>query len=354
MPEFHKILIAWYQQNKRNLPWRSNNDPYFVWVSEIILQQTRVDTGTVYFLRFVKSFPNILALAAADENDVLKLWQGLGYYSRARNMHVAALSIKNEFNGNFPAAYADIRKLKGIGDYTAAAIASISFGLPYAVIDGNVYRVLSRLYGVETAIDTSKGKKEFLELASLLLDRQNPGLYNEALMEFGALQCTPKNPDCLICPFNKQCMALSKNEISKFPVKSKQIKVKERYFNYLYIHEADSFYIEKRSEKDIWHNLYQFPLIETTREIILGELVSNGDFLKMFDSKDVVVGEMGHEIVHLLTHQRLHVKFVEIQLLISKPRLNWIKVNLDQIQEFPVPKIIDNFLLAKHSIKMSL
>ena len=180
MPEFHKILIAWYQQNKRILPWRSNNNPYFVWVSEIILQQTRVDTGIDYFLRFVKAFPDVNALAGAEENDVLKLWQGLGYYSRARNMHVAALQIKNEFNGVFPTTHSNIRKLKGIGDYTAAAIASISFGLPFAVVDGNVYRVLSRLYGLETAIDTSRGKKEFLELASLLIDKQNPGLFNEA------------------------------------------------------------------------------------------------------------------------------------------------------------------------------
>ena len=353
MSEFGKILSIWYQQNKRDLPWRSNNNPYLVWVSEIILQQTRVDTGIHYFLRFIKQFPDVLSLANAEENDVLKLWQGLGYYSRARNMHVAALQIKNEFSGEFPTSYKDIRNLKGVGDYTAAAIASISFGHPYAVIDGNVYRVLSRIFGIETPIDTSFGKKQFADLASLLLDKLNPGLFNEALMEFGALQCTPKNPGCKTCPFNEQCLALSKNEISKFPVRSKQIKIKERFFNYLFIKDDNCFYIEKRSEKDIWHNLYHFPLIETPEEVNLSNLVCSKQFLKMFDPKDIVLGSMGPEIVHLLTHRRLHIRFIEIIALNIKPHANWIKVHPGEITNFPVPKIIDNFMLEIQPNKIS-
>ena len=349
MPEFDKILIAWYQQNKRNLPWRSNNDPYFVWVSEIILQQTRVDTGTDYFLRFIKTFPDAISLANAEENDVLKLWQGLGYYSRARNMHAAALQIINEYTGGFPSSYVDIRKLKGVGDYTAAAIASISFGLPYPVIDGNVFRVLSRIFGVETAIDTLKGKREFTELASLLIDKENPGQFNEALMEFGALQCTPKNPECPTCPFNDRCIALSKNEISNLPVKLKQTKVRKRYFNYLLVNDGNSFYIEKRVEKDIWHNLYQFPLIETSDTVNLEELISNERFVNLFDPKEIVIGSMGPEIVHLLTHQRLHVKFIDIKSLKVVPQINWIKVSLTGINNFPVPKIINDFLSKMHS-----
>ena len=352
MPEFDKILIAWYQQNKRNLPWRSNNDPYIVWVSEIILQQTRVDTGTDYFLRFIESFPDVFSLANAEENDVLKLWQGLGYYSRARNMHTAAILIKNEFKGIFPCSYIEIRKLKGVGDYTAAAIASISFGLPHAVIDGNVYRVLSRMFGVETAIDTLKGKREFAELAALLIDMVNPGEYNEALMEFGALQCTPKNPDCSICPFSDQCIALAKNVISNLPVKSKQIKVKKRYFNYLFVNDGNCFYIEKRVGRDIWHNLYQLPLIETSVAVNLEEIVSNENFVKLFDPKDIVIGSIGPEIIHLLTHQRLHVRFVEINSLKVVPPTTWIKVSHAEMTGFPVPKIINDFLLKMHPNKI--
>jgi len=222
MPEFYKILTVWYQQNKRDLPWRAKNDPYLVWVSEIILQQTRVEQGTAYFFRFIKLFPDVKSLANAPENEVLKVWQGLGYYSRARNMHFAARQIMTDYNGIFPDTYNNIGKLKGVGSYTAAAIASIAFGLPYAAIDGNVYRVLSRVFAIDTPIDSTKGKLEFSELANELLDWQNPALFNEALMDFGALQCIPQNPDCNKCPFRDQCLAFAQNKINQFPVKSKK------------------------------------------------------------------------------------------------------------------------------------
>jgi len=347
MPKFHKILTVWYQQNKRDLPWRTKNDPYWVWISEIILQQTRVDQGTAYFLRFTERFPDVKTLADAPENEVLKLWQGLGYYSRARNMHVAARQIINEFNGSFPDTIINIEKLKGIGSYTAAAIASIAFGLPYAAIDGNVYRVLSRVFGIETPIDSTIGKREFSELANELLDRQNPSVFNEALMEFGALQCTPRNPDCQSCPFHDQCIAFNQNKIASLPFKSKKTKVKNRYFNYLFIRQEQHFYLEKREENDIWRNLYQFPLVESAKALNIEELLATKQFKSLFNENDITVDSISPEIIHVLTHQRLHVRFIEINIPKSKTSFPWIKVLPNEVHNFPIPKLIDNFLMGK-------
>ena len=347
MPKFHKILTVWYQQNKRDLLWRTKNDPYWVWVSEIILQQTRVDQGTAYFRRFVERFPDVKTLADAPENEVLKLWQGLGYYSRARNMHVAARQIMNEFNGSFPDTIINIEKLKGIGSYTAAAIASIAFGLPYAAIDGNVYRVLSRVFGIETPIDSTIGKREFSELANELLDRQNPSVFNEALMEFGALQCTPQNPDCNSCPFQNQCIAFNQNKIATLPFKSKKTKVKNRFFNYLFIRQGQRFYLEKREENDIWRNLYQFPLIESAKALSIAELLTTEQFKSLFDDMDISVDSISPEIIHILTHQRLHVRFIEINIPKSETSFPWIKVLPKEVHDFPIPKLIDNFLMGK-------
>lgn len=347
MPDFHKILTLWYQQNKRDLPWRVNNDPYSVWISEIILQQTRIDQGTSYYLRFIRRFPDIETLANSSEEEVLKIWQGLGYYSRARNIHHAALQIMNEFNGQFPASYNIIRTLKGIGDYTAAAIASISFGSENAVIDGNVYRVLSRIFGIATPIDTSNGKKEFSALAHSLLDKQNPGIFNEALMEFGALQCVPRNPLCIQCPFQNRCVALRNNQIEQFPFKSKQPKQKNRYFNYLYISHEGNFYLEKRQAKDIWHNLYQLPLIETSEQADETEIISSPEFQNLFNGLKVTIESVTPEIIHLLTHQRLHIRFFQISLsqqIINSP---WLMTNESDVFRFPIPKPIDNYLINK-------
>jgi len=347
MPKFHKILTVWYQHNKRNLPWRTKKDPYWVWVSEIILQQTRVDQGTAYFLRFIERFPDVKTLADAPENEVLKLWQGLGYYSRARNMHVAARQIMNEFNGSFPDTINNIEKLKGIGSYTAAAIASIAFGLPYAAIDGNVFRVLSRVFGIETPIDSTIGKREFCELANELLDRQNPSVFNEALMEFGALQCTPQNPDCNSCPFRDQCIAFNQKKIAMLPFKSKKTKVKNRFFNYLFIRQEHHFYLEKREENDIWRNLYQFPLIESAKTLNIAELLTTGQFKLLFNGIDIKVDSISPEIIHVLTHQRLHVRFIEIHIPKSEISFPWIKVYPKEAHDFPIPKLIDNFLMRK-------
>lgn len=352
MPEFHKILTVWYQQNARDLPWRANNDPYFVWVSEIILQQTRVDQGTAYFLRFVERFPDVKTLAMAPENEVLKVWQGLGYYSRARNMHTAARQIMNEFNGLFPDTYINIVCLKGIGSYTAAAIASIAFGLPYAAIDGNVYRVLSRIFGIDTPIDSTKGKKEFSVIANQLLDLQNPAIFNEALMEFGALQCTPRNPDCTRCPFQDRCLAFAYNEIAKLPVKSKQTNVKNRFFNYLYIRQKEFIYLDKRQGNDIWRNLYQFPLIESSEALAITELLTNELFRSLFEGLEISIDSVSPEIVHVLTHQKLHVRFIQITIPNPDTSLPWIRVLPDDVHEYPVPKLIDNFLLGNSGNKL--
>ena len=347
MPEFHKILSNWYKQNKRDLPWRENNGPYFVWISEIILQQTRVDQGTDFFLRFVRRFPDIESLATAPEIEVLKVWQGLGYYSRARNIHVAARQIMNDLEGRFPDSYENIKKLKGVGDYTAAAIASISFGLPFAAVDGNVYRVLSRIYGIETPVDSTKGKKEFSHLAMQLIDEQNPGAFNEALMEFGALQCTPRNPTCNDCPFHHLCHASIHKKITSFPVKGNKIKIRHRFLNYYYLKHEQSIFLEKREASDIWQNLYQLPLIESSKALSPEELVNGEQFIAWFDKSTLIIDSISDEIIHLLSHQKLHVRFIEISLSQLQPNHKWIKILPQEIADYPIPKLIDNFLMEK-------
>jgi A/G-specific adenine glycosylase len=262
-------------------------------------------------------------------------------------MHTAAQQIMNEFNGLFPDTYINIVKLKGIGSYTASAIASISFGLPHAAIDGNVYRVLSRVFGIETPIDTTKGKKEFTELANDLLDQNNPGKFNEAMMEFGALQCTPQNPDCTSCPFRSQCVGFAQNKIAILPVKSKQTKVKNRFFNYLFIKQDNFFYLEKREENDIWRNLYQFPLIESPKALNVDELLVHKQFKSLFKGLNITIDSVNPEFIHVLTHQKLHVRFIEITIQNPKTIFQWIKVRADEFSEYPVPKPIDNFLMGK-------
>ena len=264
--KFHNTLIKWYLQNKRDLPWRKTTNPYPIWLSEIMLQQTRVAQGTPYFLSFTAAFPTVFDLAKANEEQVLKLWQGLGYYSRARNLHKTAQTVAFEMNGVFPDNYADLLKLKGIGEYTAAAIASFSYNECVPVVDGNVFRVLSRYFDVETDIAQASAKKEFAALAFELMPKDNPAQFNQAIMEFGALQCVPKNPNCTECVFNNSCAALQKKKVDQLPVKSKKTKVRNRYFNYIVaVDDLENTIIQKRTAKGIWHNLYEFPLIETDK-----------------------------------------------------------------------------------------
>lgn len=255
MASFGVRIMEWYKENGRDLPWRNTKDPYRIWVSEIILQQTRVAQGYDYYCRFIRRFPDVNSLAEAGEDEVMKYWQGLGYYSRARNLHAAAREIAGK--GYFPDTYEEVRRLKGVGDYTAAAICSFAFGLPCAVVDGNVYRVLSRWMGIDMPVDSVKGKNYFRELAEELLVKEDPALYNQAIMDFGALQCTPSSPSCMFCPLSDSCVALQKGWVDRLPVKQHKTKVSERFFTYLFIISGDFTFIHKRTGDDIWKNLYE-------------------------------------------------------------------------------------------------
>jgi A/G-specific adenine glycosylase len=344
MNTFANILKNWFLQNRRDLPWRQSSNPYWVWISEIILQQTRVDQGLSYFQRFINKFPDIQSLAHASENEVLLLWQGLGYYSRARNIHAAAQQIMKDHHGVFPDSHDQIRNLKGIGPYTAAAIASISFGLPFAVIDGNVYRVLARIFGISSPVDSPSGQKEFAELAESLLNKEDPGNYNEAIMDFGALQCKPKSPLCDECPFQDRCEAYKLKKIEQYPVKSKRIIQSSRYFNYLFIKYEQRFYLQKRKANDIWRNLYELPLIESSLILDEKELFSSKDFRKFFKNSDPVIKGISSIMVHKLSHQILNIRFINIAIKVPLTNTELILVN--QLANYPLPKPIERYLLS--------
>lgn len=340
--KFSNLLIKWYLQNKRDLPWRSTTNPYHIWLSEIMLQQTRVAQGTPYFLAFTAAFPTVFDLAAASEEQVLKLWQGLGYYSRARNLHKTAQFVSEELSGVFPPTYNELLKLKGVGEYTAAAIASFSYGEAVPVVDGNVFRVLSRYFDVETDIALASAKKEFVALAFELMPKDNPATFNQAIMEFGALQCVPKSPNCSICIFNESCAALQKKKVDQLPVKSKKVKVRNRYFNYLVVaDENENTVIQKRIAKGIWHNLYEFPLIETEKEEEFDHVAEQ--IQKDFYTDDEVVSILAcneKSIVHKLSHQHLHIKFwkVNVKGIIANG------IDSETLKSFPFPIVIHNFI----------
>lgn len=340
--KFCKILTNWYSINKRELPWRQTTDPYCIWLSEIILQQTQVKQGLPYYKAFLDEFPSVFHLAKAKEAKVLKLWQGLGYYSRARNLHTTAKYVVDALKGEFPNNYKDLLKLKGIGDYTASAISSICFNEVAAVVDGNVYRTLSRYFGIDTPINSSKGAKEFKLLAQELIDKKQPAEFNQAIMEFGAMQCKPKNPNCMLCPFKASCVALQNNRIHELPVKIKSAKAKKKYFNFLvFISDTNKTILEKREGAGIWQNLYQFPLIETKAE---------ADYKTIFDQvkqlaklKDVSFELLLYNkdaIVHKLSHQHLHTKFWIIKT--NQDFKNGILI--DDIENYAVPILIGNFI----------
>ena len=322
----------------------NTKNPYFIWLSEIILQQTQVAQGLPYYEAFLKAFPSVFDLAKAEESAVLKLWQGLGYYSRARNLHAASKYIVNELNGEFPNNYKGMLKLKGVGDYTASAIASICFNEPTAVVDGNVYRVLSRYFGIDTPINSSKGAKEFKQLAQELIDQKYPAEFNQAIMEFGAIQCKPQNPNCTVCPFQDSCMALQKGMIAELPVKLKSVKVKKRFFNFLVFisHDGKSI-LEKRTGKGIWQNLYQFPLIETEIDIAFNDfesLVKKHPMLKGFNFDLTIYNQ--EPIVHKLSHQHLYTTFWVVN--IDGNLTNGIP--LKEVRSYAVPVLIGNFIDA--------
>lgn len=339
MDGFQERLLGWYKHNKRDLPWRLTQDPYLVWLSEIILQQTRVDQGKNYYIKFQKNYPSVADLALASEENVLNDWQGLGYYSRARNLHKTAQFVVNELKSEFPKSYDQLIKLKGIGEYTAAAISSFSNNEPCAVVDGNVYRVLSRLFDISTPIDSTQGKKDFKALAQALIPKNKPGEYNQAIMEFGALQCTPKSPNCSSCPFIEDCMAFRKQSITDRPVKSKKVSVRNRFFYFLIIEADEGFVIEKRTSRDIWQHLYQFPLIETQHAMSLQQIENQVRLLT--NSEPSLISD---EIIHLLSHQKLYCRFVHIKSYNEKIGENQKYVrNLDEI---PLPRLIDRYISA--------
>lgn len=339
---FSNLLIKWYLQKKRDLPWRNTINPYLIWLSEIMLQQTRVAQGMPYFLSFTTAFPTVFDLAKANEEQVLKLWQGLGYYSRARNLHQTAQYIATELNGIFPDTYIDLLKLKGVGEYTAAAIASFAYNEVVPVVDGNVFRVLSRYFDIETDIAQASAKKEFAALAFELMPKDSPAIFNQAIMEFGALQCVPKSPNCSICVFNESCAALQKNKVDQLPVKTKKLKVRNRYFNYIVASdENENTLIQKRTSKGIWHNLYEFPLLETEKEEdfdFVSEQIQNEYFKENTISSILETNDKS--IVHKLSHQHLHIKFWNVKIKGSIEN----GIDMKTLKTFPFPIVIHNFI----------
>ncbi|WP_320816221.1 A/G-specific adenine glycosylase [Flavobacterium sp.] len=340
--QFSNVLINWYLQNKRNLPWRETKNPYYIWLSEIILQQTRVAQGLPYYETFLIEFPNVKVLANANEEQVLKLWQGLGYYSRARNLHFTAKYVTSELNGEFPKDYKGLLKLRGIGEYTAAAIASFSYNEPVAVLDGNVFRVLSRYFGVDLDISQPKTKIEFQKLAQSLLPVNNAAEFNQAIMEFGALQCVPKSPNCYDCIFNTSCYALQKNEVSNLPFKSKKTKVTKRFLNYLILQDSNKkIIVEKRVGKGIWRNLFQFPLIEEFEE---KSSDTSMELIKAFRFNDIKPIEIlmlnENYIKHKLSHQDLHIRFFKLSF---NGELKGAE-SIEKIKEYPFPIVLHNFI----------
>ncbi len=325
------------------MPWKGEKNPYFIWLSEIILQQTRVEQGLPYFISFKKKYPTVKHLALANEDEVMRLWQGLGYYSRARNLRETAKNVHANYNGRFPDTFEELKTLKGVGDYTAAAIASFAYGEKKAVVDGNVIRVLARVYGIDIAFDTTEGKKKFAFLAQDLISDKEPGAYNQAIMDFGATVCTPQNPACNDCPFKKRCIAFNKGIIAELPVRKNKTKSLERHFNYLVIKDDRHILIHKRTEKDIWKDLYELPLLETTKPLTknfksaIAPMVGDIDFSIKSYSKD---------FVQLLTHRKIHSRFIEIEMkqldALHLPGIQ--KIKLSELHKFAFPKTVHLYL----------
>jgi A/G-specific adenine glycosylase len=348
MSSFHNTLINWYRQSKRDLPWRETSNPYMIWISEIILQQTRVNQGLDYYTKFLSYFPDIKSLVEADEHEVLKLWQGLGYYSRARNLHQTAKTIVEVYKGSFPTSFDDILKLKGIGQYTASAIASIAFNQPYPAVDGNVYRFLARYFNIIASIDSQSGKKEFRELAGKLIDKSDPGIYNQAIMEFGALQCVPVNPQCDVCVFRSSCQGLQHGMVLQLPSRTKKVNPRTRYFNYILFEKNDSVFLQKRTDSGIWKNLWQLPLIETSMEISPEEFIRSEDFVRISGNSRLTILNISRSYRHALTHQLIFAKFYHC--LVTEdfyPEGNYSEVLKNDIIKYAIPRLIEIYLSEK-------
>ena len=342
-----KKLQKWYNLNKRDLPWRDTKDPYIIWISEIILQQTRVDQGLSYFNRFVESFPTVVDLADAEEEEVLKIWQGLGYYSRARNLHAAAIYIRDFFNGMFPTNYSDVLSLKGVGEYTAAAITSFAWNMPYAVVDGNVFRVLSRLFAVSDPIDTGKGKKLFTALAQEVMDDVHADIHNQAIMEFGALHCTPKAPSCFDCILQNRCMAFNLQTVSQYPVKQQKIKTQNRYLHYFHVVLSEKYtLLHRRDKDDIWKGLFEFPLIETDSPMDFESLKREDSFIQLFQSTNIkrISLELNNK-KHVLSHRILYANFYRIEVdLLGEALDSYLKILEEEIDSYAVSRLMHIYL----------
>ena len=339
--DFRHRLKKWYDENKRDLPWRKTKDPYAIWLSEIILQQTRVRQGISYYLKILEHFPDVSSLARASEQEVLSLWQGLGYYSRARNLHKAAHVIAGN-SGKFPDSYEELIKLPGIGPYTAAAIASFAFDLPHAVMDGNVMRVMARLYAIDLPINTGNAQAVIREKLDFLFDRNDAGIFNQAIMEFGALHCTISSPGCPACPFSEHCQAFRMGRTDEIPCKEKKGKRRKRYFNYLVLENEDEVVLRKRKGKDIWENLYDFPMLESTEE---EELVLGRFSEELVPYAHTAVGK-SELIRHVLSHQDIMAKFwrYKVENLTELALNDWEVIRKRDLENYPLPKLIENYL----------
>lgn len=347
---FEKELLNWYQKNKRDLPWRHTQNPYLIWLSEVILQQTRVKQGMPYYLKFVEAYPTVQDLANADEQEVLRHWQGLGYYSRARNMHHTAKQIVQDLEGKFPISYQELLKLKGVGKYTAAAIASFAYNESVPVVDGNVYRVLARLFGIEDDIASTKGQKIFAEQASELVSTNSAGEYNQAIMEFGATHCTPQKPNCMFCPFSTACVANQEGKQSVLPVKLKKAKARNRFFHYIVFEYEDQFLLNKRTGKEIWQGLYDFINIESKKKLEEEDVLN--EISKLVETQSFLLKDVSKNYKHILSHQRLNVDFYHISLNKMYNRIGGNSVQFFtkmQIEELPKPILIQKYLEEKFS-----
>lgn len=346
---FSATLLRWNSaKNDRKMPWKGEKDPYKIWLSEIILQQTRVEQGLDYYNRIVKAFPTIKKLAKASDNQVFKLWEGLGYYSRCRNLLTTARFVAQEKKGVFPDTYPEILALKGVGVYTAAAIASFAFNLPHAVVDGNVFRVLARVFGIDTPIDSTEGKKKFTELAQSLLDTRNPALYNQAIMDFGAVICKPVSPGCKTCPFARTCVALAKGKVNDWPVKSKKLTIKKRWFYYLLPTYRGRLPVRVRDQKDIWQGLHEFPLIECKTETALPQVLQQADHQRWWPSGSCTVEQVSPLYRQTLSHQVIAGQFILLSLK-QKPSLGpgWRWVALSELDALAFPQFILQHLKAR-------
>ncbi|MBT7655521.1 MAG: A/G-specific adenine glycosylase [Flavobacteriales bacterium] len=346
---WQKQLLDWYEVYKRDFPWRETKDPYHIWLSEIIMQQTRTQQGLPYYKAFVETYPTVHDLAAAPEEAVLKLWQGLGYYSRARNLHSTAQYISRELGGLFPSDFETLKTLKGVGDYTASAIASIAFGVKQAVVDGNVYRVYARFFGIDVPINSAPAFKHFKAIAQNALPASDPGTFNQAVMELGALQCSPQQPKCSICPLQRDCNAYALQQVAHLPVKEKRSKIKKRFFHYLVFDCGDEKkYLQQRTAKGIWYKLYEFPLVEANHTLKKPNQKFN-EVIQRFTKDPFVVRQMAPPQLHKLSHQHIEISFWEVKLTdIRIDGYDW-----EQWYQLPVPVPIANFLKENETSKNS-